>query len=359
MKIRLIWLLAALMIPAGCCPREEAGTDNKLKVGFIYISPVGDAGWTYAHDQGRKKLAELPFVETTRAIENVGESADATRVLTQLAAQGFDLIFSTSYGYMEQTLDVAQAYPEVIFMHCSGYKTAPNMGTYFGKMYQARYLTGMVAGRMTESGIIGYVAAHPIPEVIRGINAFALGVRRVNPRAAVRVVWTYTWFDPPKEKQAAVSLLNVGADVIAQHQDTSAPQLAAQEAGKYSIGYNADMSRFAPEASLTSAVWNWGVVYTSVARSVHEGTWTNEPIWWGLETGLVGLAPFGPMVPPEVREEVEGARQDIISGKLKIFRGPVKDREGKMVIPEGEAPSARELFSMDYFVEGVEGEIPD
>ncbi len=351
--------VVAAAVLAGCGKKKEEPLIGKdLKVGFIYISPIGDAGWTYAHDQGRKEVEKLPFVKIARGVENVGENADATRVLTQLAVQGYNLIFATSYGYMEQTLQAAEQFPDVIFMHCSGYKTAPNMSTYFGKMYQARYLTGLVAGKMTKSNLIGYVAAHPIPEVIRGINAFTLGVREVNPEAVVRVVWTYTWFDPPKEKRAAESLLEVGADVIAQHQDTPGPQQAAQEAGKFSIGYNVDMSRFAPEAQLTSAIWNWGVVYTAVAKEVHDGTWTNTPIWWGIDSGLVGIAPLGPMVPDDVRALVEDKKGKIISGELKIFRGPVKGQKGETVIPAGKILSDQELFSMNYFVEGVEGEIP-
>jgi basic membrane protein A len=293
-----------------------------------------------------------------RYVESVPEGGDATRVLTNFAQMGFNLIFATSYGYMEQTREVAGRYPRVVFEHCSGNETAPNMSNYFGRMYQARYLTGIVAGEMTTSGIIGYVAAHPIPEVIRGINAFTLGARSVNPKAKVKVVWTYTWFDPAKEKQSAVSLLEVGADVIAQHQDSAGPQQAAQEKGKYSIGYNCDMSRFAPKAHLTAAVWNWGVVYRKVAGEVHKGTWTNRPIFWGLKTGLVGLSPYGPMVPEKVKKDVEKARRGIVSGK-KVFAGPIRDQGGKVVIPAGKSPADRELFSMNYFVEGVEGKIPE
>ncbi len=346
------------ILAAGCGEQGPGGGEKALRVGFVYISPVGDAGWTYAHDRGREEIDRLPFVDTTRAVESVSETADATRVMSQLAAQGFNLIFATSYGYMDQTLEAARQFPEVIFMHCSGHKSAPNLGTYFGKMYQARYLTGLVAGKMTESNLIGYAAAHPIPEVIRGINAFTLGVRKANPAARVRVVWSYTWFDPPKERRVAESLLEVGADVIAQHQDTPGPQQAAEEAGKYSIGYNVDMSRFAPKAHLTGAVWEWGVVYTAVVKAVHDGTWTNEPIWWGLETGLVGLAPFGPMVPDDVRQLVEEETAKIAAGELKIFSGPIRDQDGEVVVPAGKTLSDEELFSMSFFVEGVEGEIP-
>ncbi len=356
----VLFLLAALLAFAGCgkeTAEKEGG--KEIKAGFVYVSPVGDAGWNYAHDQGRKEMAKLPFVSRTRYVESVKEGGDATRVMTQFAEMGFNLIFATSYGYMEQTIEAARKYPGVVFEHCSGYKTAPNAGNYFGKMYQARYLTGLVAGMMTESDIIGYVAAHPIPEVIRGINAFTLGVRKVNPRAVVKVVWTYTWFDPAKEKQAAESLIEVGADVIAQHQDSPGPQQAAQEHGKYSIGYNTDMSRFAPRAHLTAAVWNWGVIYTEIARRVHEGTWTNQPIWWGLETALVGLAPFGEMVPEEVRESVEEDRDALSTGRLKVFAGPVRNQDGEIVIEVGTHPTNEELFSMSYFVEGVEGTIPE
>ena len=331
---------------------------EEIRAGFIYHSTIGDAGWNYAHDQGRQEMEKLPFVTGTRYVENVAEGGDATRVLTQFAEMGFNLIFATSYGYMDQTVEVAEKYPAVIFEHCSGYKTAENKSNYFGKMYQARYLSGLVAGKMTETGIIGYVAAHPIPEVIRGINAFALGVREANPEAKVKVVWTYTWFDPAKEKHAAESLLDVDADVIAQHQDSPGPQQAAQEKGKYSIGYNTDMSRFAPKAHLTAPVWDWGVVYTKVAEQVHDGTWTNDPIWWGLETGLVGLAPFGPMVPEETKKAVAAAKGAIIAGKKKVFRGPIKNQNGEIAIPEGTVPTDQELFSMNYFVEGVEGKIP-
>jgi basic membrane protein A and related proteins len=355
LTIGLIMFLAACGEKDDTVARDQG---KELKVGFIYISPIGSGGWTYAHDQGRQVLDNLPYVKLNRYVERVGENADATRVLTQLASQGFNLIFATSYGYMEQCLKVAEQFPDVIIEHCSGYKTAPNLSNYFGKMYQARYLSGIVAGKMTKTNIMGYVAAHPIPEVVRGINAFTLGVRQVNPEAVVKVVWTYTWFDPAKEKQAAASLLKVGADVITQHQDTPGPQQAAQEADAYSIGYNADMSRYAPKAHLTAPIWHWGVVYKAIAESVHNGTWTNEPIWWGLDKGLVGLAPFGPMVPEEVQKMVEKAKADIIGGK-KVFQGPIKNQSGKIIIPEGESPTDQELFSMAYFVEGVEGQIPE
>ena len=350
-------LTAALAL--ACAPLAAAREPvPEIKAGFIYVAPVGDAGWNYAHDLGRKEMASLPFVKETRCVESVNEGGDAIRVLTQFAEMGDNLIFATSYGYMEQTAQVAEKYPKLIFMHCSGSKSGPNLANYFGRMYQARFLTGMVAGKMTKSNVIGYVAAHPIPEVIRGINAFTLGAREVNPEAKVKVVWTYTWFDPAKEKQAAESLIGVGADVIAQHQDSPGPQQAAQENGKYCIGYNADMSAFAPKAHLTSAIWKWGILYKKIAQEVHDGTWTNQPIWWGLETGLVDISPFGPMVPDEVKTLVNRTKDEIASGKRIVFRGPVKDQSGKIAIPEGTVPPDAELFSMGWFVEGVDGQIP-
>jgi basic membrane protein A len=331
---------------------------KEIRAGFVYVAPVGDAGWNWAHDQGRKEMEKLPFVTKTSFVENVNEGSDSARVLTQFAEMGFNLIFATSYGYMDPCAEVAKKYPNAVFMHCSGSKKSENMTNYFGRMYQARYLTGIVAGRMTKTSIIGYVAAHPIPEVIRGINAFTLGARSVNPKATVRVVWTYIWFDPAKEKHAAESLIEVGADVIAQHQDSSGPQQAAQEHGVYSIGYNTDMSRFAPKAHLTSAVWNWGPLYRKIAEDLHAGRWTNAPVWWGIETGVVDIAPIGPMVPVEVKKLVMERKREIADGKLVVFAGPVKDQKGAVVIPPGKIPSDEELFSMKYFVEGVEGQIP-
>ena len=222
-------------------PEAAASTGTPVKAAFVYVSPVGDAGWTLAHDNARLAVDELDYVETAYT-ESVPEGADAERTISQYVRQGYNLIFTTSFGYMDPTITVAAGSPDVTFMHCSGFKTADNVGTYFGRMYQPRYLSGMIAGKMTESNVLGYVAAHPIPEVIRGINAFALGARAVNPDVKVHVVWTQTWYDPAKEREAAESLLDVGADVIAQHQDTPAPQQAAEKRGNYSIGYNSDMT---------------------------------------------------------------------------------------------------------------------
>lgn len=353
----VVVLLLASVFAAGCGGGEEAAEqEEEFKVGFVYIGSPGDGGFTFSHDEGRKYMEEQLGVKS-EVIENVAD-ADAVQAITQLAENGCKVIFTTSFGYMDPTIEVAKKYPDVVFMHCSGYKTAENVGTYFGRMYQARYLTGIVAGEMTESNLIGYVAAFPIPEVIRGINAFTLGVRSVNPDASVKVVWTNTWFDPAGEKEAANALLDAGCDIIAQHQDTSGPQKAAEEAGKYSIGYHADMISLAPKAVLTSAVWNWGPYYTEVVKQVQEGTWQTGSYWGSMAEDVVGLGPYGDMVPEEVKAKVEEAKEKILGGEWDVFYGPIKDQEGNVKIAEGAKMSDEEMLNMDWFVEGVQGTIP-
>lgn len=339
--------------------QQESQSPEEFKVAFVYVGPVGDAGWTYAHDMGRKYLEEqIPGVKTT-IVESVPEGQEAERVMTQLAEQGNKVIFATSFGYMDYLIKVAKKYPDVVFMHCSGYKTADNAGTYFGRMYEPRYLSGIVAGMKTKSNIIGYVAAHPIPEVIRGINAFTLGVRSVNPEAKVKVVWTLTWYDPADEKDAALSLLDVGADVIAQHQDTPGPQQAAQERGVFGIGYNTDMRELAPKANMTSPVWNWGPYYVKVVKAVQEGTWKPEQYWGGMADGVVDLGPFNDeLVTEEMKQAVEDKKQAIIAGDFHVFAGPIKDQSGEIRVPEGQTMTDAEMLGMDWFVEGVEGTIP-
>ncbi|MCX8127662.1 MAG: BMP family ABC transporter substrate-binding protein [Synergistetes bacterium] len=358
--MKKLWLVSLLVfaLSFGSFGVSVLAAQEKLKVGFVYVGPVGDAGWTYAHDQGRKYLEkQFPNVETVY-LESVPEGAEAARAIEHLVAMGCKVIFTTSYGFMDPTIEVAKKYPNVVFMHCSGFKMAPNVGIYFGKIEEARFLSGIVAGRMTKSNKLGYVAAHPIPEVIRGINAFTLGARKVNPKVTVHVVWTNTWYDPATEKEAALSLIEAGCDVIAQHQDSPAPQQAAQEKGVYSIGYNSDMSAFAPKAHLTAPVWNWGVIYAYVIKNVLEGKWKSEDIWWGMDKGVVGLAPFGPMVPEDVRNEVLKYKELIVSGKFNPFTGPIVDQDGKVRIPDGKVATDSELREMNYFVEGVIGKIP-
>ena len=348
--------------PVAARQATPAASGEPIKVAFIYVSPVGDLGWTWAHDQGRQALeAAMPNVETVFQ-ESVPENpADAERVIRQFAEDGADIIFTTSFGYMDPTINVAQDYPDTVFVHISGYKTADNVGTGFGKIEEPRYVSGMIAGEMTESNQIGYVAGYPIPEVIRGINAFTLGVRETNPEATVRVVWTSTWFDPQKERQAAEALLDGGADVIAQHQDTPGPQQAAEARGAYGVGYNADMGTIAPDAVLTSPIWHWGVFYIDTVQKVQDGTWEPTQYWGGWQDGLVDLAPLGPMVPEDVAAMAETEIEQFKSGEktiYTIFTGPINDQTGQERVPAGTAMTDEELLSMDWFVEGVEGEIP-
>lgn len=354
----LTLVLAVALVAAGCGGGDaQQQGEEKTKVAFMYVGPVGDGGWSYAHDEGRQYLeSQLNNVETTY-IESVPEDATAEQVLTQLAADGNKIIFSTSFGFMDYTIKVAQKYPDVVFLHCSGYKTADNVGTYFGRMYQSRYLTGIAAGQATESNLIGYVAAYDIPEVIRGINAFTLGVRSVNPEAKVKVIWTNTWYDPAKEKDAAKVLLDAGADVITQHQDTPGPQQAAQERGKLGIGYNSDMSAFAPSAVMTSAVWNWGPYYVDTVKAVLDGTWESNEYWGPMSDDIVGLAPYGPMVTDELKQLIEDEKEKIMSGSWDVFYGPIMNQQGELVVAEGESMTDQEMLDMMWFVQGVEGTI--
>jgi basic membrane protein A len=307
-------------------------------------------------------LAGSRFGVETGYQESVPENpADAERVIRQFAQDGYDVIFTTSFGYMDPTINVAKDFPDTTFIHISGFKTAENVGTGFGKIEEPRFVSGQLAGAMTESNQIGYVAAFPIPEIIRGINAFTLGVREANPEATVRVVWTNTWFDPAKERAAAEALLDGGVDVIAQHQDSAGPQQAAEDRGLYGIGYNADMAPLAPDAVITSAIWNWGPYYIDIVESVMDGTWKSEQYWGGWQDGIVDLAPIAEFVPEEIRTTAEEEIARFKSGEetiYTIFTGPIADQTGEIRVPEGQSMTDEELLSMNWFVEGVQGDIP-
>jgi Uncharacterized ABC-type transport system, periplasmic component/surface lipoprotein len=338
---------------------EPAATDSGKKlprVAFVYIGPPGDGGWTFEHDNGRKYMEEKLGIKAD-TVENVPESADAERVITELA-QNHDIIFTTSFGYMDPTLNVAKKFPKVIFMHTAGYKTADNMGTYFGKNYEASYLSGIAAGKMTKSNVIGYVGAFPIPEVIYNINAFALGIQSVNPDAKVDVVWSNTWYDPTAERQAAISLLDKGADVLLAYQDSPATLQAAAERGALAGGNDSDMTRYAPEAYLTNPTWNWGPYYTKVVQSVIDGTWKSEQYSGDMVDGMVGLAPLGPSIPDDVKKLVEDAKGKILSGELNVFSGPITDASGASKLEAGQIMSLEDILEMNWFVKGVAGTIP-
>jgi len=356
----ILVILSTLVAACGPAPAPTAvptaGT-APFKACFVYVGPIGDAGWTWAHDQGRKYLVDTLGIETAY-IESVPEGADSERVIEDYAKQGCNVIFTTSFGYMDPTITVAAKYPDVFFEHCSGYKTAPNAATYFGRMEQPRYLSGIVAGAMTKSNKLGYVAAFPIPEVVRGINAFTLGVRSVNPDAEVVVVWTNTWYDPVKERQAAEGLLDQGCDVIAQHQDTTEPQSAAAERGSYGIGYDADMGAIVGEQVLTSPVWNWGPYYVETVQAIQNGTWKTHEFYGGFKDGVVDLAPFSPLVPDDVKAQVEAVKQQMIAGTFDPFQGPIYDQSGVIKVPAGTIMTDAEILAFDWFVQGVKGEIP-
>ncbi|MCY3900508.1 MAG: BMP family ABC transporter substrate-binding protein [Caldilineaceae bacterium] len=374
MRIRQSWTVVGVLVilalliaacqPVTEAPMEEemAGDDDMampLQVAFVYVAPIGDLGWTYAHDQGRLFLEEnLEGGAETAFIEMVPEGPDAERVIRDFAQKGYDLVITTSFGYMDPTLTVAQEFPEQYFVHVSGFKTADNMSTLFGRMYQPRYLSGLVAGSMTESNIIGYVAAFPIPEVIRGINAFTLGVREVNPDAEVRVVWTNTWFGPPEEKEAAEALLDQGADIIAQHQDTTEPQKAAAERGGTSIGYNSDMRAFVGDSVLTGPVWNWGPAFQKFAEQARDGDWVTEQYWGGMDDGIVGLAEMSPSVPEDVAAMVAEKQAMIVSGETDVFCGAMNGQNGVQFLDDGQCMDDGQMLGMDWFVEGVVGEAP-
>ena len=347
---KMLFVLAILLFVASL---SVAAT----RVAFIYVSPIGDGGYTFMHDQGRLYLEEaLGKDVVVDIIESVPEGAEAESVFRGYAQRGYDIIFGTSFGYMDSMVKVSKQFPKTTFMHCSGYKTTDNMGVYFGRMYQPRFLSGLVAGAMTKSNIIGYVAAYPIPEVIRGINAFALGVSYVNPEAKVHVVWSNTWFDPTLEKDAAISLLDIGADVIAQHQDSASPQQAAEERGVMSIGYNSDMSAFAPNAFLAAPIWAWGPYYVKAVQDVQNDTWSNEPYWGGIEDELVDIV-MSDLVPAGVANLVHTMRESIINDQFHPFQGPVYDQDGNLRYAEGEMASDEELLSMEWFVSNVVGRL--
>lgn len=340
-------------------PASPVAANEPLKVGFVYVGPVGDFGWTHAHDTARKEMeANLKGKVVSKFVESVSEGADAERVIRQLALDGNKLIFTTSFGYMNPTIKVAKDFPNVAFEHCTGYKRAENVGTYLGRFEETRYLTGMIAGKMTKSNVIGYLGAFPIPEVVRGIGAFTQGLRATNPQAKVRVVWVQSWYDPAKEREAAQALANSGADVLTQHTDSAAAIQLAQEKGIYAFGYNTDMSKFGPKAHLTSAVNQWGKFYTEKAQAVLDGTWKPEDVWYGLDKGMVDISPMNEAIPIDVQELVQAKRQEFIKGTAHPFDGPVTDQTGSVRVPEGKVLEDKAQQAMDWYVQGIEGAIP-
>jgi len=330
-----------------------------LKIGFVYVSPVGDAGWTFQHDLGRKQMEKaLGAKVTTKFVESVPEGADAERVIRELAASGHALVFTTSFGYMNPTIKVAKSFPKVHFEHATGYKTDKNVGIYNARFYEGRYAAGVIAGSMTKSNTLGYVGAFPIPEVLQGMNAFIRGARSVNPKAELKVIWVNSWYDPGREREAAMTLISQGADVVTHHTDSTARVQAAEEKGVYAVGYHSDMSKYGPKAHLTAVTHHWGDFYTRTAEETLAGKAKPSNLWGGMKEGMIKLAPVNNAVPADVKAKVAQLEKDIAAGKFHPFAGPVKDQSGKERVAAGQVMSDKDLGTMDYYVEGVQGQLP-
>ncbi|MGL4319905.1 MAG: BMP family ABC transporter substrate-binding protein [Paracoccaceae bacterium] len=334
--------------------------DGPLKVGFIYVGPIGDGGWTFQHDQGRLAVVEAfgDKVETVYQ-ESVPEGADAERVLTQMALSGCGLIFTTSFGYMDQTVAVAEKFPDIKFEHATGYKQAANLATYDARFYEGRAVLGHIAGKMTKSNKIGYIASFPIPEVIQGINCAFMHARKVNPAAEMSVVWAYTWFDPAKEADAAKALIDQGVDVIMQHTDSTAPLAeAAKTPGVIGFGQASDMAAFSPSPRVTSIIDNWAPYYVKRVQAVLDGTWASGHTWGGMKDGEVVMGAITDVVPADVKAEAEGMIAAITAGTYHPFTGPINKQDGSVFLKEGEVATDEQLVTMNFYVEGMTGDIP-
>ncbi|MBW4046408.1 MAG: BMP family ABC transporter substrate-binding protein [Proteobacteria bacterium] len=332
--------------------------DAPLRVAFVYVTPVGATGWTAQHERGRLHMQRmLGRAVHSRYVANVPEGPDAERVVSELAHQGEELIFTTSFGYMEPVMRAARSFPGTVFEQCSGYKLAANVGAYNGRFYEGRYLSGMVAGHMSRTGVAGMVASFPIPEVIQGINAFTLGMQAVNPQARMKVVWVNTWYDPGREADAARALVGQGADVLTHHTNSPAAVQIAEEKGCWAVGYCSDEAAFAPRAQLTAVTLHWGDFYVRTAQDVLAGRWRPQSVWDGIAQGFVKLAPFGVAVPEGVRSQVRRAEQDIVRGRLCPFSGRILDNRGGLFF-DGVRMSDVQIQRMDRYVMGVEGSVP-
>jgi len=352
---------------ASCGKKEEPAAPKAaepvkaepLKIGFIYVGPVGDAGWTFAHDNGRKHI-EQKFGDKikTTFVEKVPEGADAERVIRDLVSQGNKLIFATSFGFGDAMEKVAKDHPDVKFEHATGYKTSANLSVYEAKFYEDAYMAGVVAGTMTKTNTLGFVGSFPIPEVLRNINAFTLGARSVNPKVVTKVVWVNTWFDPPKESEAAQALINQKADVLLQNTDSTAVLQTAEKNGKYAFGWDSDMSAFAPKAHLGSAIVNWGPYYEKAVNDVLAGTWKTSDTKWGTKEGANDLIKINDAVPDSAKKRVDEIKTGLKAGTFAVFRGPLKDNSGKIVLEKDVVADDAWKGKINFYVEGVEGKIP-
>jgi basic membrane protein A len=356
---------AALLL--GSAPSSRAAPGDKpaaagkgpLKIAFAYVGPVGDAGWTFAHDKGRKAIeAEFGAKVVTSFVENVPEAADAERVIRDMVAQGNQLIFGTTFGYMVPMMKVAADSKDVHFEHATGYKTAPNLRTYDSRTYEGAYLAGVVAGGMTKSNVLGVVASIPIPEVIRNIDSFTLGAQSVNPKIETRVVWVNKWFDPPKEAEGAQALLNDGADILMQNTDSSAVLQTAEKAGKMGFGWDSDMQKYGPKAHLGSAVINWAPYYKKAVGDALAGTWKTGQTWWGVKQGSIDLVSISSKVPDALKGKVDAVKQGLKDGTFAIWKGPIMDQSGKELLKANQVADDKFLHGINFYVKGVKGKPP-
>lgn len=337
-----------------------AFAEEKTKVGFIYIGPTGDFGWTYQHDEGRKAIdAALGDRVETSFVESVPEGSDAERVMTQMALSGVKMIYTTSFGYMDPTQAVAKKFPDVKFEHATGYKQADNVATYSARFYEGRAVIGTIAGRMTKTNKIGYIASFPIPEVIRGINSAYIHAKKVNPDVEFKVVWVYTWFDPAKEADAATAMIEQGVDIIMQHTDSPAAMTIAEEKGIYAFGQASDMIKFGPKAQLTAIIDNWAPYYVARTTALLDGTWTSGDTWDGMKEGMVELAPFSDAIPDDVKAEAQAMADAITAGTYHPFTGPLNKQDGSVWLADGEIADDGTLAGMGFYVEGIEGDVPN
>ena len=349
----LLGAIAAIGLASGSAAAAE-------KVAFVYVTPLAPVGWSHQHDLGRLAMEKsLNGLVTTSSVDQVAEGADAERVIRQLAQAGNRIIVTTSFGYMNATATVAAEFPKVSFLHVSGYRSNDtNFSNYNGRYYEGRYLNGVIAGAMTKTNRIGFIAGYPIPEVVMGINAFMLGARRVNPKAEMRVVWLSSWYDPAREKAAGEALIAQGADILTNHSSSTATVQTAEAHGIYAFSYSSDMAAYGPHAQLSGTVQLWGDYYSRAVRQIIEGKGMPKNIWGGMADGMVALAPLHPAIPAAVVKKLSVLQSQIVAGKLHPFRGEVRDQAGTVRIPAGKSPSDEELNRMDYFVEGVTSAYP-
>ncbi|MEJ8573231.1 BMP family ABC transporter substrate-binding protein [Microbaculum marinum] len=349
-------LVAAAVLSLGLA---TANAQEQVKAAWVYVGPIGDFGWSYQHNQGRLAVEEaLGDKVKTSYVENVSEGPDAERVIRQLAADGNDIIFTTSFGFMNPTAKVAAMFPDKKFEHATGYKRSDNLGTYSARFYEGRYVIGKIAGRVSENGIIGYIGSFPIPEVVRGINAFKLGLESVRPSAQIKVIWVNSWFDPGKEADAAKALIDQGVDILVQHTDSPAAMQVAEQRGIHAFGQASDMIQFGPTAQLTAIVDDWSVYYTNRVKAVLDDTWAADDTWGGFSAEMVKMAPYTNM-PDDVAAEARETEEAIRSGELNPFAGPIYKQNGDLAVAEGEALTDEQLLGMNWYVKGIEDKLPE